>query len=113
MCWTALDWAVQDNKASSGNLDIMQLLLGKGSDINAQDSYGETALFYAVYYEQPDAVKLLLTSGADKGIKNVRIESIKSNNKENEAELNDSILEKQDVSRHHCTYFMCVFACTT
>ena len=48
-----------------GHKDIMQLLLGKGADPNAQSGEYGTALQAASYKGHPDVVQLLLESGAD------------------------------------------------
>ncbi|WP_043923239.1 ankyrin repeat domain-containing protein [Leadbettera azotonutricia] len=52
------------------NLEVIQLLLDSGFDVNAQvASNGYTPLHYAVWLNKPDAVKLLLSYNADKTIK--------------------------------------------
>jgi ankyrin repeat protein len=45
--------------------DIIELLLSKGADANAQNYFGKTALMYAIQYQSNDAIKLLLKSGAN------------------------------------------------
>ena len=53
--------------------DLVQLVLDKGADINAQTSdIGATPLMFAVYDNHIEIVKLLLEKGADKNIKNKR-----------------------------------------
>jgi len=44
---------------------IGEALLQAGCDLNAADSQGRTPLMYAVRYNQPTAVRLLLEHGAD------------------------------------------------
>jgi ankyrin repeat protein len=52
------------------NLEVIQLLLDNGFDVNAQvPSNGYTPLHYAVWLNKPEAVKLLLSYNADKSIK--------------------------------------------
>lgn len=46
-------------------LDILKLLLDRGVDINAQNSFGKTALMYAIQYGSLDAVKILVEHHAD------------------------------------------------
>jgi len=44
---------------------IIALLLHKGADPAKETPYGKTALFYAVQYNQPETVGLLVSAGAD------------------------------------------------
>ena len=57
--WTALHYA-----ASSGNTEIIHILLKAGANINAQNEEGSTPLYSAVWARQIEAVKLLLEYGA-------------------------------------------------
>lgn len=43
-----------------GKPEIAEYLLQQGAKVNAQDAYGRTALWDAVWSNQPDMVKLLL-----------------------------------------------------
>ncbi|MGJ7486996.1 ankyrin repeat domain-containing protein [Variovorax sp. LT2P21] len=63
--WTALHYA-----ASSGQVEIMKLLLEKYAFIDAQSPNGTTPLMMAAMYGSPDSVKLLLEEGADPLMKN-------------------------------------------
>jgi ankyrin repeat protein len=54
------------HKASAnGNMDIIQVLLEHGADVDVQDLGGQTALHYAAGYGYQDVVRTLLGSGAD------------------------------------------------
>jgi ankyrin repeat protein len=55
------------NAATTGSLDLLNLLLGAGADVNAKGAYGVTALMRAAYsdYAEPERVKLLLEHGAE------------------------------------------------
>ncbi|MGJ7491937.1 ankyrin repeat domain-containing protein [Variovorax sp. ZT4R33] len=63
--WTALHYA-----ASSGQVEIMKLLLEKYAFIDAQSPNGTTPLMMAAMYGSPESVKLLLDEGADPLMKN-------------------------------------------
>ena len=54
--------------AYEGRLKIVSLLLTSGVDINAKDSWGQTALMKAASFGQKRVVKFLLQSGSDKNI---------------------------------------------
>ena len=63
--WTPLHYA-----ASSGQLEIMKMLLEKYAFIDAQSPNGTTPLMMAAMYGSLDSVKLLLEEGADPLMKN-------------------------------------------
>lgn len=50
--------------ASRGDLEIMELLIQHGADVNLQDRYGLTALHWAARSGHTDIVELLLEKGA-------------------------------------------------
>ncbi|KEY74377.1 Sat10 [Stachybotrys chartarum IBT 7711] len=50
--------------ARSGKAHILDQLLRRGAEINAQDEYGNTALQWASYYNKPRCVERLLLGGA-------------------------------------------------
>lgn len=55
--------------SESGHKDIVEYLIVKGAQVNAQNNANQNALFYAAYYGQPEIVNLLLSKGADfKGV---------------------------------------------
>ena len=52
--------------ARAGNADAVRLLLDRGADVNARETYkGQTALMWAAAERHPAVVKLLLERGAD------------------------------------------------
>lgn len=51
--------------AEEGHIEIVRLLLDKGTKINVRDKGGATALTYAAYENKSGVVKLLLERGAD------------------------------------------------
>ncbi len=51
--------------AANGDLPVMQILLEFGADPNALNESSENPLGFAVAYEQLEAVKLLVNSGAE------------------------------------------------
>jgi len=55
-----IGWAAQD-----GSVEMISILLESGADINNPDGFGDTPLMRAVDMNQPDAVALLITKGAD------------------------------------------------
>lgn len=63
--WTPLHYA-----ASSGQLEIMKILLEKHAFIDAESPNGTTPLMMAAMYGSEAAVKLLLDEGADVMMKN-------------------------------------------
>ena len=50
-----LHWA-----ADRGDVEIIEFLLEKGSDVNSQDSEGQSALHYACSVGHEPAIKILL-----------------------------------------------------
>ncbi len=50
--------------ARTGNVDMLKLLIAKGSPLSRQDAFGWTPLHYAVIYERVSAEKLLIHAGA-------------------------------------------------
>jgi len=65
--WTSLEVAVQNNR-----LDIAELLIERGANVNARDKAGYTPLLVAASIDFGDTVMtdLLLAAGADRGAKN-------------------------------------------
>jgi len=51
--------------AKHGHISVVELLLSKGMDINAEGGTGLTALHYAAEKGHKDVVELLITKGAD------------------------------------------------
>ncbi|RSL97643.1 hypothetical protein CDV31_012921 [Fusarium ambrosium] len=66
---TSLLEAILSNQGMAGAA-MVQRLLEKGADVAAQSSDGWAALYLAVYYKQPEVVRLLLEHGADVNQKN-------------------------------------------
>jgi hypothetical protein len=52
-------------EAAKGNISGMQALLSAGTDVNAKDLSGVTALMEAVHAGKVEAVKFLISQGAD------------------------------------------------
>ncbi|MEO7241296.1 MAG: ankyrin repeat domain-containing protein [Variovorax sp.] len=64
--WTPLHYA-----ASSGQVEIMKILLDRYAFIDAESPNGSTPLMMAAMYGSTDSVKLLLAEGADTAMRNV------------------------------------------
>ncbi|KAI9642631.1 hypothetical protein NHQ30_009436 [Ciborinia camelliae] len=60
---TPLSWA-----AKKGSSEIIELLLTRGAELEAKDTDGWTPLIWALKFEKPGAVKLLLGRGAVKNL---------------------------------------------
>ena len=58
--------------ASAGQRDVVESLIGKGADVNAQNVGRGTALHYAAHYGHKDIVELLITKGANVNAKNTK-----------------------------------------
>ncbi len=54
----------------NGNIEMANLLIEKGIDVNLQDNYGNTALHCACYNNHIEIVILLLNAGVNVNIKN-------------------------------------------
>ncbi|XP_046383304.1 myotrophin [Ischnura elegans] len=52
--------------ADYGQSDVMQYLITKGANVNAQDKHGISALLAAIWEGHTDCVKILLDKGASK-----------------------------------------------
>jgi hypothetical protein len=52
----------------AGNVKIVKYLLSNDADINMTNTYGHSALFWAVNYGHINVVKILLYNGADRQI---------------------------------------------
>ena len=63
--WAALAFAARDCSA-----EICDMLLSAGADIDASDSFGNTALWRAVMATNEETVALLIASGADLELSN-------------------------------------------
>jgi len=63
--WTPLHYA-----ASSGQIEIIRMLLDQNAYIDAESPNGTTPLMMAAMYGTAEAVKLLLDAGADPSVKN-------------------------------------------
>ena len=50
---------------STNSIENTELLLGLNLNVNHQNAFGKTALYYAIQLNQPDVVELLLKSGAN------------------------------------------------
>jgi cytohesin len=50
---------------ASSHKELMELLVAKGADVNAQASSGATPLFFAVLRDQPEDVKFLIAKGSN------------------------------------------------
>ena len=66
---TALQTAYIYHHNANNPFEIMDYLLEKGADVNAQDNLGTTVLMMAVMNNEPAYVKYLLRHGANPNIK--------------------------------------------
>ena len=65
--WSPLHFAAQEYRP-----EVAELLIKHGATVDAQDSYGNTSLWRAVFDSdgRGDVIKVLLSAGADKRLKN-------------------------------------------
>ncbi|MNL44691.1 Ankyrin repeats (3 copies) [compost metagenome] len=61
--------------AFKGLPDVASLLIRHGANLNSQHGNGGTALMFATMFGRNELVKLLLESGADAGVLDVRGQS--------------------------------------
>jgi ankyrin repeat protein len=81
---TALHQSIIKNK-----IELVQILINNGSNINAQDYYGNTPLHYAISEENRDMISLLLKYNPNLNLTNI------DGNTPLHAYLNTSYLEKE------------------
>ena len=62
----ALHWA-----ASTGNIDILKILIGAGATVEWRDELERTPLHWAAYFRRDKAVKYLLSCGAQVNVSNI------------------------------------------
>lgn len=60
--FTLLDFAAEHS--SPKGIEILELLLDKGANVGARNHIGQTPLFCAVIYDNPEGVKMLIAKGA-------------------------------------------------
>lgn len=63
------------SKRGVNDVNLVQILLDYGADVNVQDPKGNTALYYAAINRNMRMIDLLLENGADMSIKNKRGDS--------------------------------------
>ena len=51
--------------AQSGYLGLLQLLLKRGAEVNAQNKLGNTPLHYSMHFKHEECTQVLLKRGAD------------------------------------------------
>ncbi len=66
----ALGSAALRSAASAGKVEIVELLIASGADVNARNANGETALMKAVASGRVECVKILINAGAELNAKN-------------------------------------------
>nr|CAH8855428.1 unnamed protein product [Trichobilharzia regenti] len=64
-CKDANHNSVLSEACIGGNIDIVQLLLDNGADVNSRGQFGRTPLYRAAFGSHLDIVKILLNHGAD------------------------------------------------
>lgn len=57
--------------ANYGNLEVVNILLDAGANINRQDNNGATALIWAAKGDNPDVIQLLFKAGSNIDLQNV------------------------------------------
>lgn len=79
------------------HIDILQLLIDNGADIEARTLGGETALVLACRYLNTDTVELLIENGADINAKTSEGQTLLERVKSNEYNSQDSIKAQLDI----------------
>lgn len=51
-------------------IDIVEILVAHGADMNAQNNTGQTPMHFARYYDYHDIFSYLASNGADDSIRN-------------------------------------------
>lgn len=62
------EWTIEDAleyASYKGKVEAAKALLDLGADVNAQDAYGNSPLYWAAYWQQAKVAKLLIAKGAD------------------------------------------------
>jgi ankyrin repeat protein len=62
---TDASWTPLLDAASTGQTEVIKLLLQHGAKVDVGDKFGYTPLYYAMWSEEKDAIKALISSGAD------------------------------------------------
>jgi ankyrin repeat protein len=62
-------WTPLMSAASTGNVRVVNLLLGVGADVNTANSGGRSAVFYAASKGHAPVLQLLLDAGADVSVR--------------------------------------------
>jgi ankyrin repeat protein len=95
-------WAPLHYAATSGQVEIMKVLLEKSAFIDAQSPNGTTPLMMAAMYGSADAVKLLIDEGADLAMKNQKgmtaLDFANSANRKDAVELITSAMSRKPAS---------------
>lgn len=76
----AINWRDEDGRTAliksvahgTGHIDVMEMLLSKGANINAVDDAGMTALMFAALHNKPDCLALLISKNADADVRDYR-----------------------------------------
>ena len=55
--------------AIMGHVEVTELLIASGADLEGTDKYGNTPLHYAAHHGRKETTKLLITKGADLNVK--------------------------------------------
>ena len=58
-----------EGAARRGSLDVLERLAAAGTDIDALDRYGQTALMLAAINGRTEVVRILVDTGADLGLR--------------------------------------------
>ncbi|MHC4212186.1 MAG: ankyrin repeat domain-containing protein [Planctomycetota bacterium] len=58
-------WTPLLDAAGNGHTKLVKLLLEKGAKVNVGDNYGYTPLYYAIWSKDEEAVRALISAGAD------------------------------------------------